>query len=138
MNGHLPECPAGYVADLCTTDIDPVLQEPTCNHCVGQGCICICNRLRACEQRVRLHAALSWEQGFEEGRTAGLDAARDAVVNAHADPAPPVWDAMTPDEEKGWLDGNRQAHADALAAIDALRGSGNLDTPPSAEKGEKP
>ena len=54
---HLPECPAGYVADLCTTDIDPVLQEPSCNHCVGQGCICICNRLRACEQRV-LDAAL--------------------------------------------------------------------------------
>ena len=58
---HLPECPAGYVADLCTTDIDPVLQEPTCNHCVGQGCICICNRLRTCEQRM-------------------LDAARDAVA----------------------------------------------------------
>lgn len=42
--------------------------------------ICICDRLRACEHRVRLHAALSWEQGFEEGRTAGLDAAREAVA----------------------------------------------------------
>ena len=80
MNGHLPECPAGYVADLCTTDIDPVLQEPTCNHCVGQGCICICNRLRACEQRVRLHAALSWEEGFQEGRSSAFDAAREAVA----------------------------------------------------------
>lgn len=28
--------------------------------------------------------------------------------------------------------------SDVLAAIDALRGSGNPDTPPSAEKGEKP
>ena len=64
---HLPECPAGYVADLCTTDIDPVLQEPSCNHCVGQGCICICNRLRACEQRV-------------------LDAAREAVAALTAGP----------------------------------------------------
>ena len=76
MSDHLPECPAGYVADLCTTDIDPVLQEPTCNHCVGQGCICICNRLRACEQRV-------------------LDAAREAVARLQHKPGASIANAVS-------------------------------------------
>ena len=81
MSDHLPECPAGYVADLCTTDIDPVLQEPTCNHCVGQGCICICNRLRACEQRVLDAArdAVWWSQdeSMPDAALAAIDALRE-------------------------------------------------------------
>ena len=110
MNKHLPECPAGYVADLCTTDIDPVLQEPTCNHCVGQGCICICNRLRACEQRVRMEdddyayvAAQAEADGRRRGWVEALDAAREALLSA-------------------WFTANRDEMTwpDALAAIDAL------------------
>lgn len=94
MSDHLPECPAGYVADLCTTDIDPVLQEPSCNHCVGQGCICICNRLRACEQRL-------------------LDAAREAITNL-----PVAISSYYPDDSLRDVGFWRSS---ALAAIDALR-----------------
>ena len=127
MTEHLPECPAGYVADLCTTDIDPVLQEPTCNHCVGQGCICICNRLRACEHRVRLHGALSWEEGFQEGRSSAFDAAREALDRLASDMA--NWSSAetaaateaTPDlTADQWMWAQRGVHR-ALAAIDALR-----------------
>ena len=88
MTDHLPECRARYVADLCTTDIDPVLQEPTCNHCVGQGCICICNRLRACEQRVRQEIdrkAFVWDEGdpYREAYRAGYSkGVRDAHESA--------------------------------------------------------
>lgn len=58
------------------------------------------------------------------GFAAGVQAARDAVAAASL---------RIPYEDRRhvYLD-------DALAAIDALRGSGNPDTPPSAEKGEKP
>ena len=112
MKDHLPECPAGYVADLCTTDIDPVLQEPSCNHCVGQGCICICNRLRACEQRVAAMRKDSGElwldgygTGFQDGHSYALDAAREAV------------DIMVIETA-----GNSAATVNqALVAIDALR-----------------
>lgn len=105
MNKHLPECPAGYVADLCTTDIDPVLQEPTCNHCVGQGCICICNRLRACEQRVlSLNPVALGVLIAQRARERALDAAEEAVR------------ATLGDDER-----NLHAELTAIAAIDALR-----------------
>ena len=92
MTDHLPECGMN--------DVTPVVDYHL-------GVYCCCDRLRACEQRVRLHAALSWEQGFEEGRTAGLDAAREAVTR-------------TCHHTK--YDGCRPcSHDTAAAAIDALR-----------------
>ena len=63
--------------------------------------------IRACEERVRLHAQLDREADWREGRAAGLDAARKAIVALHPDcdlgcELCAEWD-------------------DALAAIDALR-----------------
>ena len=103
MTDHLPECPW---ADR------------------GYAFPCICDRLRACEQRVRMEdddyayvAAQAEADGRWRGWVEALDAAREAVerVSSLLQPLGP-----------------------ALAAIDALRGSGNPYTPPSAEKGEKP
>lgn len=55
-----------------------------------------------------------WDRAY----AAGLEAAREAVARLQHKPGASI--------------------ANAVSAIDALRGSGNLDTPPSAEKGEKP
>lgn len=95
--------------------------------------ICICAALRACEQRVREDMALQYlvsdrEQQEQEERAfaAGVQAARDAVA------------AVSVGGQHFWAVGFRDGTEQALAAIDALRGSGNPDTPPSAEKGEKP
>ena len=98
MTHHLPECPAP-LCDAGAPNAECMGYEE-CHH------LCCCDALRACEHRVRLHAALSWEQGFEEGRTAGLDAAREAVRHALG--------PMDTDDP-----GQRDA---ALAAIDDLRG----------------
>ena len=80
MTDHLPECPW---ADR------------------GYAFPCICDRLRACEQRA-------------------LDAARKAVAAVGVR-----------------KDTSHDMRVQALAAIAALRGSGNPHTPPSAEKGEQ-
>ena len=88
MTSHLPEC----------------LHDDTIYGLQG---LCVCDALRACEQR-------------------GLDAARNAVA------------ATDVGGQHFWSVGFRDGTAMALAAIDALRGSGNPDTPPSAEKEEKP
>ena len=73
---------------------------------------CICDRLRACEQRILLskpNIELSAVYGYEAGRADGLDAARDAVEMAWTDD--PSWDGTN------W----NNALYDAIAAIDALR-----------------
>lgn len=57
-------------------------------------------------------------RAYRQGRLDGFSEARDAVA---------ALQSMT-----GLL-----GKADALAAIDGLRGSVNPDTPPSAEKGEQ-
>lgn len=87
MNDHLPECPG---------------ERSMCNECGDDGCIC--EPLRACEQRVLLskpNIELSAVYGYEAGRADGLDAARDAVAA--------LPQAITVDKK------------DALAVIDALR-----------------
>lgn len=90
MSGHLPEC--------LQTDGD---------------CPCICDRLRACEARVREETIVSYdmkraEQAERNGYAAALDAARDAVAAeciAH----------------HGYTPGQTCPYCtDALAAIDAL------------------
>jgi hypothetical protein len=89
-----------------------------CNECGDDGCIC--DRLRACEARVR-DGWEPWcnEVSYDAGHAAALDAARDAVA------------AMEPLLSETPLHGGYdccgcstldQLHADALAAIDALRG----------------
>ena len=94
MRNHLPECE-------CYGE----------NH--GECALCICDRLRACEQRLLLskpNIELSAVYGYEAGRADGLDAARDAVEMAWTDD--PSWDGTN------W---NNALH-EALVAIDALRG----------------
>lgn len=107
MSDHLPEC-------IYT----PERFDPEQN-IVWDGKPCICDRLRACEQRVREDMALQYlvsdrEQQEQEERAfaAGVEAARDAV-----DAVPPI-DQRVDDNglislvyEKGEI----------LAAIDALR-----------------
>ena len=86
----------------------------------GDGERCICDRLRACERRV-------------------LDAAREALTAVENDPDAEIdYDRDYMADPSGNTRNPRMWLRHALAAIDALRGSGNPDTPPSAEKGEKP
>lgn len=96
MSGHLPECWASDQIDR----LDP---------------LCICDRLRACEQRVVSGpmSMPSYLNGRQRGYAAGLDAARDAVA------------AVPPIDQ--WVDDNGLVSlvydkGEALAAIDALRG----------------
>jgi len=91
---HLPECPCH---GLDYIDAPPSYKMPSC----------ICDRLRACEQRVLLSKpsiGLSAVYGYKIGRADGLDAARDAVA-AVMDNAAPTF-------------------AKALAAIDGLLNGG--------------
>ena len=122
MSDHLPECP---VAPRRGT-INPS--------------DCICDRLRACEQRVSEeteHAMMEffhWKPSpphdkhyfadnicaYCVGRREGLDAARDAVAAAYDDPAP-MRDGMNVREEIAEMYGRKVMFEDALAAIDALK-----------------
>ena len=80
MSQHLPECP---MANGCKHDYynDPPIQ------CADCGESCICDRLRACEQRVSSEfltpMALAFtgmsDPRYAKGYAAGLDAAREAV-----------------------------------------------------------
>ena len=91
MSEHLPEC---YWPEL------------------PERAICICDRLRACEQRVR-----------EDERDNCWSAVAELVATEFLAGVPEWWIVK----------------ADALAAIDALMvgRSGNPGTPPSAEEGEQ-
>jgi hypothetical protein len=68
MTEHLPECEPGYLGDVW---------------------ICICNQLRACEQRVREDEQSSnftpddQSDGMTEAYQRGLDAAREAIAKTH-------------------------------------------------------
>ena len=101
---HLPEC---WCAGRC-----PTYEGATCP-CRD----CICDELRACEQRV-LEAAIA--------------AVREAIGEEWRGEIVPKgeYDCCGCSSYNGIVN-------DATDAIDALRGSGNLDTPPSAEKGEQ-
>ena len=90
-SGHLPEC---------LNDDDTY----------GLRGLCICDELRACEQRVRMEdddyayvAAQAEADGRRRGWVEALDAAREALLSA-------------------WFTANRDEMTwpDALAAIDAL------------------
>lgn len=113
MSDHLPEC---LVPDF-----------------KNERWICICNQLRACEQRVNSSnltlwnrtqeqsqhmitsgLGIAWKDGFKEG----LDAAREAVAGLQAY------------DDHGWGKPFNQETAvvyrlDAIAAIDALMGRTN-------------
>lgn len=104
---HLPEC----FASLCECD-DTHFKSIDCDFS------CICPSLRACEQRVKETAIPrhrdewiadgyhnGYEVGYEAGRDAALTLARDAVAAASAR-----------------KDTSYDMRAQALAAIDALRG----------------
>ncbi len=80
MSDHLPECP---LASDCKHDYydEPPIQ------CANCGEECFCDRLRACEQRVRLEnddyayvAAQAEADGRRRGWNEALDAAREAVA----------------------------------------------------------
>ena len=101
MSDHLPEC--RYVVFQQQGQIPEAV--------IPMGCIC--DRLRACEQRVREEwyevQSETWEQGYKYA----VDAAREAVA------------AVPPIDQ--WVDDNGLVSlvydkAEALAAIDALRG----------------
>ena len=102
MTDHLPECP---LLEPCSADIPQhgfcSRQNTICIHCDQNTiCIhcereCICDRLRACEERVlagaseqdyangKSHGLLD---GYEEGYSDALDAAREAVKHLqHSD-----------------------------------------------------
>lgn len=66
----------------------------------------------------------AWELGYQQGYAAAL---RDAVLATECAPAWDDWE----DDGHGYQRALRLA--DAVAAIEALGGSGNPDTPPSAE-----
>ena len=110
MTDHLPECPSF----LCRTP-------------AFECCACHCSALRACEARVlgdheeynrgydaalRAYQPISVTEAYDNGYTAALDAARDAVAALGH-----VVDCMWSHEEDLPC-----PHEEALAAIDALRG----------------
>lgn len=102
MTDHLPECPEiNEKPDwYCCEDCDP-----------GPWDDCICDWLRACEQRVREEwyevQSETWEQGYKYA----LDAARGAVARLQHKPGASI--------------------ANAVSAIDAL--SENPDDQPVSE-----
>lgn len=110
MSDHLPECPCANTS-----------AHPDGCLCCEVSSPCICDRLRACEQRVadEIWGAIRDGSQYKSGFEGGLDAAREAV------------DAMVtqdcPDNLARWVwpYGPKEMQRDALAAIDALR---RLDT----------
>ena len=96
MTDHLPECP---LLEPCDDDVP---EHGYCSMQRGAFCIhchqwCICDRLRACEERVRHEGLGVCIQHYD----AGVQAAREAVLNAG-------------------LCAPHRCQSDALAAIDAL------------------
>lgn len=93
MTDHLPECQASHVE--CELSL--------CN------CACICDYLRACEQRVadEIWGAIREGSQYLSGFEGGLDAAEAAVV------------ARWKHTDKDWT--GRYVVDEALAAIRALK-----------------
>ena len=95
MTEHLPECPMSTKDSIC--------------RCLP----CICDALRACEERVRedeqshnFSPDIHWD-GMAEAYQRGLDVAREAVADINGK----------------WVFGPRIYKHKALSAIDALRKS---------------
>lgn len=107
---HLPECWAKHQSD--------------------PEAWCICDELRACEQRVEESIDRAWEQAAQlavaHARTATLDAAREAVAALDAYYAIEECEGNPlekgdPEDPDPWHQGHLIERDDALAAIDALR-----------------
>ena len=115
MTNHLPEC---FLATACKHDY---YDEPPVQ-CANCGEECICDRLCACEQRVRaeIEADGPWfrtvvhqccedkQTAFDYGYAAGVAAAREAVAALLAEFPNPQFQIA-----------NAAVHT-ALAVIDAL------------------
>ena len=95
MSDHLPECGVRKPCGVCGN--------------ITYG-VCICDRLRACEQRsYSLGIEVGKHDGWLAGYAAALDAAREAVAE--------LWkDGDVASDDAVWI-----VHDDALAAIDGLR-----------------
>ena len=98
MNEHLPEC----FALMCKCD-ETHFKSIDCDLC------CICDRLRACESRIRS----GYADTYTEGIAAGLDAVREAIESL-----PVAISSYYPDDSLRDVGFWRSS---ALAAIDALR-----------------
>jgi hypothetical protein len=101
MSDHLPECP-------CNEARYQRMEAPM------YGLLCICDRLRACEQRVRMEdddyayvATQAEAGGRRRGWNDALDEARDAVAGMYLVEPDLVWDTPV---------------SACVEAIDALRG----------------
>lgn len=111
MIDHLPEC---QLLEPCSADT-PLhgycsRQNTICIHCERE---CICDRLRACEDRIKgpLLAIIkaggkAYAEGWEWGRAEALDEARNEAALAMC-----AIDTYLPPDE----------HNHVLAAIDALK-----------------
>ena len=94
MTDHLPECPR----------IEYIVNRHGYTLTAGSN-VCMCNALRACEQRVEeTWSAIAGRDQYAEGYVAGLDAAREAVAGVGVR-----------------KDTSHDMRVQALAAIDALR-----------------
>ena len=102
MSEHLPECPR----------IEYIVNRHGYTLTAGSN-VCMCNALRACEQRVEeTWSAIAGLDQYAEGYVAGLDAAREAVAAV-----PPI-DQRVDDNGLISLVYDK---GEILAAIDALK-----------------
>lgn len=115
MTEHLPECP-----------VEKMLRS---GRTVGSQS-CICEHLRACEERVEESIDRAWQQAAQlavaHARTATLDAAREAVAALDAYYAIEECEGNPlekgdPEDPDPWHQGHLIERDDALAAIDALK-----------------
>ena len=120
MTEHLPEC-------ILPKYLDAVLWRRARQELRVP---CICDELRACEQRVEESIDRAWEQAAQlavaHARTATLDAAREAVAALDAYYAIEECEGNPlekgdPEDPDPWHQGHLIERDDALAAIDALR-----------------
>ena len=108
MTEHLPECP-----------VEKMLRS---GRTVGSQS-CICEHLRACEERVEESIDRAWQQAAQlavaHARTATLDAAREAVAATVNDPNDPKF--VRTEYQCCGTSAPEYMRDDALDAIDALR-----------------
>jgi len=120
MTEHLPECP---ILEPCSADTTQHCYCSRQNACIHDEMECICDRLRACEERVREDERSNnftpddFANAMAESYRRGLDTAREAVLGAKA--VDVACDrALDEPAQFVWLN-------NALAAIDALREKSN-------------
>jgi|Laugrefa1bdmlbdn_1035148.scaffolds.fasta_scaffold39888_2 hypothetical protein len=101
MSSHLPECDC-YGRN-----------HGECALCNGECVLCICNRLRSCEQRVREEnddyayvAAQAEADGRRRGWNEALETARERIMRLPYEIDDEI--LIDRDEVIGWIDGLRQ------------------------------